>query len=216
VQEKPPLLAGKRRKLLVNNNYSKNRVGYSYYSKEIWFYKYVKMKPFKIVPLSGEYASAIRETRKDDFGNTVMEQLATGFGPCRVSLKPFKPGEDKRLLFSHSPFLTDNAFNQTGPVFIHAGEVEEYADVSRFPPEIKADKVHFPLTLIGYSADQQMVYTRLVGDNDIDELIERIFSKHPEIEYLHARNAEAGCYICKIERAGQETVGEDYNSVAGV
>ena len=48
-----------------------------------------------------------------------------------------------------------------------------------------------------------MVYTSLVGDNDVDELIPAIFSKHPEVEYMHARNAEAACYICKIERAGK-------------
>ena len=158
------------------------------------------MKQFKIIPLSKEYADKIRTTGKDDFGRPVIEQIATGLGPCRVSLKPFKRGEDKRLLLSHSPFLTDNAFNQPGPVFIHASEVDEYSDVYRFPAEIKADKVHFHLTLIGYSAEQQMVYTKLVGDNDVDELIERIFSRHPEIEYLHARSAEACCYICKIER----------------
>jgi hypothetical protein len=160
------------------------------------------MKNFKIVPLSKEYASRIRIKRKDDFGHEVIEQIATGPGPCRVSLRPFKRGEDKRLLLSHSPFLTDNAFNQPGPVFIHAAEVEAYEDVYRFPPEIKADKENFHLTLIGYSADQQMVYTKLVGDDDVDELIVRIFDGHPEIEYLHARNAEAGCYICKIERLG--------------
>jgi Protein of unknown function (DUF1203) len=158
------------------------------------------MKQFKIVPLTKEYATKIRATHKDDFGHPVIEQIATGSGPCRVSLKPFNPGKDKRLLLSHSPFLINNAFNQPGPVFIHAGEVEEYSDVYHFPPEIKADKKHFHLTLIGYSADQQMIYTRLVGDDDIDELIVRIFHKHPEIEYLHARSAEACCYICKIER----------------
>ena len=160
------------------------------------------MKKFKIVPLSKEYAARIRTTRKDDFSHEVIEQIASGLGPCRVSLKPFKRGEDKRLLLSHSPFSTDNAFNQPGPVFIQADEVEEYSDIYRFPPEIKADKKHFHLTLIGYSADQQMVYTKLVGDNDVDELIVRIFDNHPEIEYLHARSAEASCYICKIERAG--------------
>ena len=162
--------------------------------------KIIKMKQFKIIPLSKEYASKIRTTRKDSFDHEVIEQTATGLGPCRVSLKPFKRGEDKRLLLSHSPFATDNAFNQPGPVFIHADEVEEYKDVYHFPPEIKADKKHFPLTLIGYTIDQQMAYTKLVGDNDVDELIMTIFIKHPEVEYLHARNAEAGCYICRIER----------------
>ena len=36
------------------------------------------MKQFKIVSLSEEYANKIRETKKDDFGHDVAEQLATG------------------------------------------------------------------------------------------------------------------------------------------
>ena len=158
------------------------------------------MRNFKIVPLSAEYADQIRSTRIDDFGHEVIEQLATGAGPCRVSLRPFKKGEDKRLLFSHRPFTIGNAFDQPGPVFINAENVEEYRDIYRFPPEIKANKKSFPLSLIGYSESQQMVYTKLVGDRDVDEMISEIFDKHPEVNYLHARNAEACCYICKIER----------------
>lgn len=158
------------------------------------------MSPFRIVPLSKEYAQKIRSSRRDDYGHEVIEQVATGRGPCRVSLQPFRRGEDRRLLLSHSPFTIDNAFNQPGPVFIHAEEVEPYSDIHRFPPEIKANKDSFPLTLIGYNADQQMVFTRLVGDSDVDELIPEIFTAHAEVAYLHARNAEAGCYICRIER----------------
>ena len=158
------------------------------------------MIQFKIVPLSEEYASKIREAQKDNFGHEVVERVATGLGPCRVSLKPFVKGQDIRLLFSHSPFDIDNAFNQPGPVFIHKKNVEAYNDVSRFPPEIKANRKSFPLTLIGYSIDQKMIFTKLVGDDDVDVLISKIFEKYTDIEYLHARNAEAGCFICKIER----------------
>ena len=68
------------------------------------------MNKFKIVPLSAEYAQRIRNNRKDDFGHEVIEQTATGLGPCRVSLKPFKKNIDTRLLFTHSPFETDNAY----------------------------------------------------------------------------------------------------------
>lgn len=158
------------------------------------------MKKFKIVPLSKAYAAEIKAAGKDQFGHPVIEQLATGSGPCRVSLKPFEKGVDKRLLISHSPFDIDNAYNQPGPVFIHKEDVEEYSDIYRFPPEIKANRKSFPLSLVGYSKDQLMVFTRLVGDDDVDELIANIFEQHPEIEYLHARNAQACCYICKIER----------------
>ena len=159
------------------------------------------MMKFKIVPLAAEYANKIRKTKKDDFGHDIVEQTATGHGPCRVSLKPFVPGEDVRMLISHSPFEIDNAFNQPGPIFIHKKEVAAYKDIYRFPPEIKADKEHFHITLIGYDAQQMMAFTKLVGDDeDIDDLISEIFEQHPEVKYLHARSAEACCYICKIER----------------
>ncbi len=161
------------------------------------------MKKFRIIPLSEEYAAKIRSTRIDDFGHEATEQVAKGKGPCRVSLKPFRIGEDRRILLSHSPFEIDNAFNQPGPVFIHAEEVEAYKDIHRFPPEIKADKENFPLSLIGYSKNQKMVFTKLVGDADVDELIAEIFGSHPYIDYLHARNAEACCYICRIERESE-------------
>ena len=158
------------------------------------------MKQFKIVPLSEEYARRLRESQQDDFGHQIVETVATGKGPCRVSLKPFKVGEDVRLLLSHSPFGFDNAFNQSGPIFIHKKVVEAYKDVHRFPAEIKADKESFPLTLIGYNKEQKMVFTRLVGDDDIDLLIPKLFEERTEVEYFHVRNAEACCFICKVER----------------
>lgn len=159
------------------------------------------MNQFKIVPLSREYANKIKENNKDEFGHEVIEQIATGKGPCRVSLKPFTVGQDIRLLISHSPFEIHNAFDQPGPIFIHKKDVEQYSDIHRFPPEIKANKKSFPLTLIGYTKEQKMVFTQLVGDDDVDLLIPTIFNAKPDIEYLHARNAEAGCFICKIQRA---------------
>jgi hypothetical protein len=158
------------------------------------------MSNFKIVPLSKSYVQHIRETRKDDFGHEVIEQPATGLGPCRISLKPFEKGVDKRLLFTHSPFETDNAYNQPGPVFINAKDVEEYADVYRFPPEIKANKKSFPLTLIGYNDQQMMTLSKMVDDCDVDEMITEIFDTNPGVAYLHARNSQACCFICKIER----------------
>lgn len=158
------------------------------------------MKNFKIVPLAKEFVRQIRETNIDNFGNQVYEQLATGKGPCRVSLKPFNVNQDIRLVFAYSPFSEHNAFNQSGPIFVHKNEVEQYSDIYNFPKEIKADKENFPLSLIGYSKEQKMIFTKLVGDNDIDLLIAEIFETKCDVEYLHARNSEASCFICKIER----------------
>ncbi len=161
------------------------------------------MSKFKIVPLSKSFAERIRRTMRDDFGHQVTEQIATGAGPCRVSLKPFKKTVDKRLLFTHSPFDTDNVYNQPGPIFINSADVEEYSDIYRFPPEIKANKKSFPLTLIGYDAEQQMACTKLVGDADVGKLIAELFETQPDVKYLHVRNAQACCFICKVERLNE-------------
>src|SRR4051812_43480334 len=111
------------------------------------------MKNFKIVPISKSSIEKIKSKGEDEFGNLLIEEMATGHGPCRISLKPFRPGVDKRLLFLHSPFDIHNAFNQPGPVFVSASDdVEEYRDIYRFPIEIKNGKEQFPLTLIGYSS----------------------------------------------------------------
>jgi hypothetical protein len=105
------------------------------------------------------------------------------------------------VLIGHSPFEIANAFNQPGPVFFNSSDVDEYRDVDRFPPEIKADRKNFPLTLIGYNSEQMMVMAELVGERDVDEMIESVFEQRSDVAFLHARNAEAGCFICKIERA---------------
>ncbi len=158
------------------------------------------MSNFKIIPISSAYAAKLKQANHDDFGNELIERTATGYGPCRVSLRAFVPQKDQRLLASYSPFDIKNAFDQTGPIFIHKEDVEEYQDIFRFPPEIKADKVNFPLSLIGYNTEQYMIFTKLVGENDVDELIFNTFEQNKDIAYLHARNSEAGCFICKIER----------------
>ena len=166
----------------VDIKLSKFRVAGTCRRNEFYTIQLLYMRNFRIVPLSAAYAATIRESGRDDFGHPVMSQVAKGFGPCRVSLKAFEVGVDERLLFSHSPFEIDNAFNQPGPIFIHKKEVAAYSDVHCFPPEIKADKAHFPLSLIGYSKDQRMVYTKLVGDADVEDLIEEAFEQHAKID----------------------------------
>lgn len=159
------------------------------------------MTKFQIIPLSETYAASIRTKGVDDFGHPLITQLATGKGPCRISLQPFVPGIDERILLAYSPFEMQNAFNQSGPIFISKKPIDAYRDVNHFPPAIKADKENFPLTFIGYNKNQQMIFTKLLGDADPDELIPEIYDTHARIEYLHVRNAEAGCFICKIVRA---------------
>ncbi|MEP6749954.1 MAG: DUF1203 domain-containing protein [Bacteroidota bacterium] len=158
------------------------------------------MRNFKIIPLSAETANEIRSTKKDFLGNDIVVQTANGAGPCRQSLQPFIPGKDKRILLSYSPFSKPGLFAETGPIFIYENEVASYRDIYRFPAAIKSDKINFPLSLIGYNSNDNMVYTKLVGDEDVEDLIEQIFDTRADIHYLHVRNSEACCFICKVDR----------------
>lgn len=158
------------------------------------------MSNFRIVPVPAELAERVRTSRRDEYGNNVLEQVATGYGPCRLTLRAFRPGEDRRLLLTYSPFAQEGLYAERGPIFISATDTEPYADVHRFPPEIKADPVNFPLSLLGYSVDHRMNFTQLVGDRDIDQLIDDVFEQRPEVAYLHVRNSEACCFICAVER----------------
>jgi Protein of unknown function (DUF1203) len=158
------------------------------------------MKNFKIVPIMEEVANAIRTSGTDTYGNNILVQVAKGKGPCRQSLLPFKKGVDKRILFSYNPFDKPGLYAESGPVFMSEKPGESYKDIYRFPPEIKADKESFPLSLIGYNENDMMVFSEQVGNADVDEMIEKIFNEMAEVHYLHARNSEACCFICKIER----------------
>lgn len=46
-----------------------------------------------------------------------------------------------------------------------------------------------------------MVYAQLLGEADIDERIVGIFEMRTDVDFLHVRNAEACCYICRVDRA---------------
>ncbi|MGE0126978.1 MAG: DUF1203 domain-containing protein [Blastocatellales bacterium] len=157
------------------------------------------MPNFKIVPIPTNLSREIREKLVDDSGHQLNATPAgDGRGPCRSCLRPFIPA-DMRILFSYSPNDSDTPYSEIGPIYIHENECEPYQDVYRFPEEIEADNVSFPLTLRCYDSNQIMVHAELARGKNLEGLIESLF-ENPGVEYLHARNAEYGCFIAKIER----------------
>jgi len=158
------------------------------------------MKKFKVVPIEDPLAMAVRLNAKDEFGNTLVSVITNGKGPCRQCLQPFVPGKDERILFAYQPIKSKNPYAEVGPVYIHTHSCTSYSNVHVFPDEIKSDRKNFPLTLRCYNDEEKMVHAELVGDRDVDEVIDRLF-ENLKIEFIHARNAEYGCFIAKIERA---------------
>jgi hypothetical protein len=52
----------------------------------------------------------------------------------------------------------------------------------------------------GYGSDRWVTVREKVNDGAAEAAIARIFAQ-PEVEYIHIRHGEAGCFIANISRA---------------
>ncbi|MBC5823734.1 MAG: DUF1203 domain-containing protein [Candidatus Eremiobacteraeota bacterium] len=166
------------------------------------------MNELKIRSISDEVAAEVRATLKAPvYGHPVYLETATGYGPCRVCLRKFVPGVERRILFTHDPFYGIEAFPLPGPVYIHEVRCEPYTADGGFPHELRdlgltlnaygcgrilRAQAHVPPAGLRFDADQRM---RVDLDDAIAELLDR-----PDVAYIHVRNTEAGCYLFTAQR----------------
>ena len=80
------------------------------------------------------------------------------------------------------------------PVYIHKDECESF-DENGFPPEL----IDLPLLFEGYAEDGELVKREAVKKDGIENQIAEIFALS-EVNYINIRNAEAGCFVARIER----------------
>jgi hypothetical protein len=129
------------------------------------------------------------------YGHPAHRELATGTGPCRQCLRTFEVGAEERLLFTYQPFSDPGAIPAPGPVFIHSEACEQYQS-SALPPDFRS----LPMFLEAYGDGGELLSRERVGAQDPAALLERLFADL-ETEYVHIRNAEAGCFMARVDRA---------------
>ncbi|MFN8646427.1 MAG: DUF1203 domain-containing protein [Gemmatimonadales bacterium] len=152
------------------------------------------MPAFRYAGLASHLADEVRSTlRSPQYGHPAHREPARGYGPCRHCLRTFRVGEEDRLLFTYQPFAP-GALPAPGPVFIHADGCPRY-DALDFPPEFRG----LPLVVEGYSADARLVAQEWVREASPEEVIDRVF-RDPGTAFVHLRNAEAGCFMARVER----------------
>lgn len=131
--------------------------------------------------------------KSPQYGHPAHAEIATGYGPCRLCLRTFQVGSEERLLFTYQPFTDSRALPAPGPVFIHRAPCERYDD-ARLPEALRA----LPLALEGYGEAGRLLVQRRVGGPSFEAALEEIFG-HAGVEYAHLRNADAGCFIARID-----------------
>ena len=150
---------------------------------------------FYIRGLSQEFTDEVRAARRSPgYGHPVHEEIATGTGPCRACLQPFRVGEEARLLFTYRPPADQHTLAAPGPVFIHAHACEQYAAASF--PEGLAD---FPLLLEGRAADNRLPVAQRTTGRAAAAVLTAMFAD-PAVAYVYVRHGEAGCHIARVDR----------------
>jgi hypothetical protein len=132
--------------------------------------------------------------RSPEYGHPAHRELAGGYGPCRVCLRTFEVGREDRILFTYQPFREPGSLPAPGPIFVHAEHCEGY-DAPGLPPDFRA----LPLVIEGYRSGGTLVEQRRVGASDPEVVIREVFEAG-KADYVHLRNAEAGCFMARVER----------------
>ena len=123
--------------------------------------------------------------------------LATGYGPCRSCLHVFRQGEDERIYFTYNSFDGLSALPDPGPIFIHKAECERY-ERSDFPTDLRK----LPLLLEGFGEESLLITREKLDAKVAETQIEEIFLEKA-VRFINLRNAEAGCFVARIERHSQ-------------
>lgn len=152
------------------------------------------MPYYRIQGIPDALANQVRETlRSPQYGHPAHTELATGYGPCRLCLNTFREGAEERLLFTYQPFTDPTALPSPGPVFIHRDCCERY-EGDQLPEPLR----RLPLAIEGYAPGGALRLQCRVGPEPFESVLNSVF-EHPEVRYAHLRNAEAGCFIARID-----------------
>lgn len=150
---------------------------------------------YKIVPINSEIARSVRENMKSpQYGHTAFADVAKGYGPCRVCLKTFVKNEEERILFIYNAFENLSNLPLPSPVYIHKEKCEPF-DSNEFPSNL----VDLPLLFESYAAESEIIKRETMNKENIETQIAEILASK-DVEYINIRNAEAGCFVARIER----------------
>lgn len=154
------------------------------------------MRSFQAVAIPSELANSVRATMKSPkYGFPAHREIAAGRAPCRHCLELVKLHEEELILFTMDAFHGQNVPPSPGPVYIHAKECARYAKKNTIPETYRGRL----LTLEAFGADRKLLAE--VRTNGEEETTARMLLDRPEVEYVHVRSTEAGCYLFRLERS---------------
>ena len=149
---------------------------------------------YQIVAVSEEISRKVRkEMRSPQYGHPAFVEVAKGYGPCRSCLRKFDEGREERILFTYNPFEGLSDLPLPGPVFIHGADCERY-EKEGFPEEL----LDLPLLFEGFGETGRLETRVGIDRSAVDDQIRAVLDT-PGVDYIYVRNAEAGCFVARID-----------------
>ena len=110
------------------------------------------MTSIRVIALPTETAKQVLATMKSPgYGHPAHTAEATGHGPCRHCLRPFRVGEEKRTLFTYNPF------HKLAPIPLLPARCSSTPTVcERFNEgeRLSSGLLPYPVVLDGYDGEQ--------------------------------------------------------------
>jgi len=154
------------------------------------------MNSFQVVAIPTEIAELVRKTGKaPKYGFPAHRETAAGRAPCRHCLRLIRINEEELYLFTYDPFSELGVPPLPGPVYIHAEACERSHGASSIPEEYRGRL----LTFEAYGHDRNLIEERRLTNGKEDEEAGRLFADE-NVQYIHVRSTEAGCYLFRLER----------------
>lgn len=152
------------------------------------------MNPIRVIAIPTEVAEVVRGTSKDPhYGFPAYTDTLREGTPCRHCLRRIEPGE-KATLFTYDAFAGQENLPLPGPVYVHADSCRRYPEDAGFPLGLRNRR-----TLNAYSRGRRLVTQEYVDGGDVEAKLERLLSRR-DVDYIHVRSTDAGCFTFRIER----------------
>ncbi|HSI88377.1 MAG TPA: DUF1203 domain-containing protein [Pyrinomonadaceae bacterium] len=126
-------------------------------------------------------------------GLAAAVSVANGYGPCRSCLRVFDQGNENRIFFTYNAFEGLSDLPDPGPVFIHEKRCTRYEGNT-----LPADLLGLPILFEAFGEASELLSRTPLQKDIADRQISEILAL-PEVRFINVRNAEAGCFICRIE-----------------
>lgn len=151
---------------------------------------------YRVVPIPHEIASEVRETLISPQYKSLKAavSVANGYGPCRSCLRVFDQGKDRRIYLTYNSFDGLSPLPDPGPIFIHENKCDRF-EGDGFPQDV----LGLPVYLEAFADESEMVRRVGMKKQAVGEQIGELFADE-KVRFINVRNAEAGCFIARVER----------------